>query len=162
MPNINRNADGGAPLTGGAADDDFEKPKDYVLTIGVVARMFGISRLALRLYEWRGLIARHKAGCDHVYSWSDCERIALIVKTRAAGLRVGDFDQVIAAMDAQSAVTATETGRRSCFKLIDELEVRQRALGRVLSELYRIDWELSERLGLEPAHKSSKKLTSFE
>ena len=48
-----------------------------------------MSPLALRLFELRGLIRRRRAGHDWVYSWSDCERIALLVKARKAGLAAG-------------------------------------------------------------------------
>jgi len=35
-----------------------DQSRDYELLIGIVALMFKISKLRLRLYEWRGLIKR--------------------------------------------------------------------------------------------------------
>jgi hypothetical protein len=42
-----------------------------------------------------------------------------------------------------------DRGRRECLALIQELENRQHAIGNVLGELHRIDWELAERLGVK-------------
>jgi|SRR6185312_6080380 len=118
------------------------------LTIGSVARMFKIPTLTLRYYELRGLVGRHRAGGERVYSWSQCERIALIVKARRAGLRLSDLRAVIVAMDERGARDAAEAGRQQCLSLIHILEAQQQAVGNVLGELYRIDWELSARLGV--------------
>ncbi len=142
-------------------DYDGEASKGYVLTIATVARMFGVSTLTLRLYELRGLIHRKNDGDGKVYSWSDCERIALIVKARRAGLDISAINRIVVAIDPQPAEPVAEKGREACAALIGRLETRQRAVSQVLSELYRLDWELSDRLDLEPAHESSKKLIAF-
>ena len=123
--------------------------KDFVMTIGVVAQMFRIPTTTLRFYELLGLIARHQAGRNRVYSWSQCERIALIVKSRRAGLRVRDLKPVLVAMDERAAKTVSDAGRRHAVSLINMLEERQQAIGNVLGELYRIDWELCARLGVK-------------
>jgi hypothetical protein len=44
-----------------------------------------------------------------------------------------------------------ERGRLDCLALLHALESRQQTIGNVLGELNRIDWELSERLGLANA-----------
>ena len=121
----------------------------HALSIGAVARMFRIPTTTLRFYELLGLIARHRAGRVRVYSWSQCERIALIVKSRRAGLRVRDLRLVLVAMDERAPAAVSETGRRHCVSLINMLEEQQQAVGNVLGELYRIDWELSDRLGVK-------------
>jgi DNA-binding transcriptional MerR regulator len=136
-------ADARADMSTGPANPDF------ILTIGVVARMFKIPTTTLRLYELLGLIARHQAGRVRVYSWSQCERIALIVKARRAGLRVRDLKPVLVAMDERAPKTASDVGRRHGVSLIHMLEEQQQAIGNVLGELYRIDWELSARLGVQ-------------
>src|SRR6188508_2295837 len=52
-----------------------EPPTDRVLSLENVSAMFGVSRLALRYYEFRGLIRRrHVHDGVRVYSWADCER----------------------------------------------------------------------------------------
>jgi DNA-binding transcriptional MerR regulator len=119
--------------------------KGHLLSIGVVARMFDVSTLTLRFYEFRGLIRRQRVGRERVYSWSDCERIALIVKTRKAGLAIGPLVPVIKAMDEEVSERIAGDGRQQCLTLIHRLENRQARIGDLLGELHRIDWELSER-----------------
>jgi DNA-binding transcriptional MerR regulator len=135
-----------------AVDDSYgesvgepDSMKKHALTIGVVAQMFKVSKFALRLYELRGLIERERYGQERVYSWFECERIALLVKARNVGLATGDVSRVIEAMDERASTTATDAGRQQCLTLIRSLEDQRRAIGDVLGEFYRIDWELSER-----------------
>ena len=111
--------------------------------------MFKISPLALRLFELRGLIRRHRAGNMRLFSWFDCERIALLVKARKAGLAVREFAAVLRAMDEQASDKVAEAGRLQCLSVIHTLEIHKQSVSNLLEELYRIDWELSERLGVE-------------
>ena len=150
MNGITKIAADGAAVAGGVGIDNRSTPNDEIaLSIRDVAQMFKVSPLTLRLYELRGLIRRERAGRKWVYSWSDCERIALIVKARQAGLRFRDLKLVIIAMGKQSRLAAAEAGRLQSIALIHQLESRQQAVGNVLAELYRIDWELSDRLGVK-------------
>lgn len=144
MSNGNRNAAGCADAAAATP-----VPESHILTIGVVARMFKISPFALRLFELRGLIRRHRTGNIRVFSWFNCERIALLVKARNAGLAVREFAAVLRAMDEHAPDTVADGGRLQCLALIHALENRKQAIGTALAELYRIDWELSERLGIE-------------
>jgi DNA-binding transcriptional MerR regulator len=123
-----------------------EQPGGYQLSIGMVAQMFKISVLRLRLYEWRGLIRRECVDGRWVYSWPDCERIALIVKSRQAGIKLREIASIVAAMDQYGQRNVVEDGRHECIELIHTLEGHQQALGTVLHELYRVSWELSRRL----------------
>ena len=126
-----------------------ERAETTALTINSVARMFKIPVFTLRYYELRGLVRRHWSGGERIYSWSQCERIALIVKARRAGLALRDLQPVLVAMDEQAARSVAESGRLQCLSLINILEDQQQAVGNVLGELYRIDWELSARLGVK-------------
>ncbi len=121
----------------------------YVLTTGVVARMFKISPLAVWLFELRGLICRHRCGNARVFSWSDCERLSLLVKAHDAGLAVRELAAVIRGMNEQASDPVVDYGRRQCLSLIHNLEIHKQLIGDLLEELYRIDWEFSERLGVE-------------
>jgi len=151
MSNGNGNAGGCKTAAAGGADaaELAAAPESHILTLAVVARMFKISPLALRLFELRGLVRRQRAGNAWVFSWSDCERIALLVKARKAGLAVRKFAAVLRAMDEQAPNAVADDGRLQCLSLIHALEARKKAIHDVLDELYRIDWELSERLGVE-------------
>ena len=73
-------------------DDTGSRPADDAVSEGMlsienVARMFGVSKLSLRYYEFRGLIRRmHSLGGVPVFGWADCERLAFIIKCRKAGI----------------------------------------------------------------------------
>ena len=150
MNGVGKTAAGGAAVAGCTGADNHFAPNDEIaLSIKNVAQMFKVSSLTLRLYELRGLIRRERAGRKWVYSWTDCERIALIVKARQAGLRFRDLKLVIVAMSKQSRLSAVDAGRLQTITLISKLESRQQAIGNVLAELYHIDWELSDRLGVK-------------
>ena len=136
-----------------SAADEFgsalpETTKNQILTIGAVAAMFKVSTLTLRLLELRGLIRRQQAGSERVYSWADCERVALLVKARKAGFATRDLAPVLKAMDETVPAKVADDGRLQCLFLIHALERRQQAISNLLGELYRVDWQLAERLNL--------------
>jgi DNA-binding transcriptional MerR regulator len=129
------------------AAEPADREKGHLLSIDEVARMFNVFTLTLRLYEFLGLIRRKPAGRERVYSWSDCERIALLVKTRKAGIAIAPLVPVIRAMDDGAPNPITDRARQKCLALIHKLERRRDRIDDVLGELHRIDWELSERIG---------------
>lgn len=153
------NAAGSKPADGRAAKDaPVGSRSDVTLTLGVVARMFKVSTLTLRFYELLGLVRRQWIGRDLVYSWIDCERIALIVKARRAGLGLRAIKPVTVAMDSDASAHAVDArtpladldaGLGTCQRLIHDLEVRQHAIANALGELYRIEWEFLDRLGVK-------------
>ena len=129
-----------------SANNEYRQHESVVLSIANVARMFGVSILTLWIYELRGLIRRERDGRQRVYSWRDCERIALILKARKAGIGVAKFGAVIKATDEHAADTVAQHGRLQCQALIHALEAQQRTAANALAELNRIDLELSARL----------------
>jgi DNA-binding transcriptional MerR regulator len=112
-------------------------PETTVLSLANVAAMFGVSQLKLRYYELRGLIRRrHTHGRVRVYGWADCERIAVVIKCRRAGLPLRDLVRVVRATDTDDVATETFlTGRQSCMALVDRLEQHRRAIDEALAEL---------------------------
>jgi len=151
MSKIAENVARSEAVAAGCGEPVMPSAENHTLSLGVVAGMFKVSPLTLRLFELRGLIRRQRVGHEWVYSWSDCERIALLLKARKAGLGAGALQAVIAAMDEETDEPVADRGRQQCLALIHALEARQQAVGNVLAELYRIDWELSERLGVAQA-----------
>jgi DNA-binding transcriptional MerR regulator len=117
----------------GAADPDF--PTQQLLSIQNVAQLFGVSRWALRHYELRGLIRRrHRAGRIWVFGWSDCDRIAFIVKCRKAGLTLREIAPVVQAA-ADDSGRVSEAGLALCAALVDKLNRRRLAINEALAEL---------------------------
>jgi DNA-binding transcriptional MerR regulator len=148
MSNNNAKAAGSETAAADSTDSSLV-PESHILTLGVVARMFKISALALRFYELRALIRRERLGDAWVYSWSDCERIAMLVKARKVGVAVREFAAVLSAIDERASNPVANSGRQQCLSLIRALESRKKFINDLLDELYRVDWELSDRLGVE-------------
>ena len=120
--------------------------EDHVLTIKVVAKMFRISTWTLRFYEWRGLVCRESMGGEAIYGWRDCERIALIIKAKKAGLTLRQIAPVIEAMASKASSESVRAGHQRCRDLIASMTEYSDPVADVLAELERIDWEFSTRL----------------
>ena len=94
-----------------------DPPSERVLSLENVARMFGVSKLSLRYYEFRGLIRRmHSLGGVPVFSWADCERLAF------------------------------KTGQENCMALVERLERRRRVIDEALAELSHVYALLTTKL----------------
>jgi DNA-binding transcriptional MerR regulator len=122
-------------------------PPQRALSIENVARMFGVSQLTLRYYEFRGLIRRrHRQDGVRVYGWADCERLAFIIKCRKADLLLADIIRIIEATDDDVSPLEFKSGQETCMALVDRLEQRRRVLGDALSELSHMYALLTTRL----------------
>ena len=122
-------------------------PDGTLLSIGNVAKMFNVSRLALRNYEVRGLIKRrHRIGNTRVYGWADCDRIAFIIKGRKAGLTLAEMGPILKAADEDASFESMRAGRTACLELIDRLDRRRQALRDGLAELRHLHTLLSSKL----------------
>jgi DNA-binding transcriptional MerR regulator len=110
-------------------------PVENILSIENVAETFGISRFALRYCEFLGLVRRSKrTGSNWVYSWTDCDRIAFIIKCRKAGLRYSEIAAILRATDDESA-RVHETAQEYCAALMQRLETRRKMIDEAMSEL---------------------------
>ena len=116
----------------GQADPASER----VLSLANVARMFGVSKLSLRYYEFRGLIRRtHSLDGVPVFGWADCERLAFIIKCRKAGVKLSDVVTIVNATDDDVSPLACKTGQENCMALVERLERRRRVIDEALAEL---------------------------
>jgi len=156
-----RNAVTHKSVTADPVDDEYFQYDSVTLSIRNVARMFEVSTLTLWIYELRGLVRRERVGRQRVYSWKDCERIALIVKARKAGLGIAQLDAVIEAMDESATAAATRRSRHQCQALIRDLEAKQQTVADARAELDRIHWESCERLARHIAKQSEQDKNDF-
>jgi DNA-binding transcriptional MerR regulator len=130
---------------------DLSAPEGTPLSIDNVARMFRVSRLTLWFYERLGLIKRRKRfGKDLVYGWTDCDRLAFIIKARAAGLSVREVMPIIKGLEPTARIVPIKAARRQCLELIDQLDRRHQILRAALTELRYIDSQLRDRDALDP------------
>ena len=124
-----------------------DPPSEGVLSIENVARMFGVSKLSLRYYEFRGLIRRiHSLDGVPVFSWADCERIAFIIKCRKAGVKLSDIVMIIDATDDDDSPLGFKTGQENCMALVEQLEQRRRVIDEALAELSHVYALLTTKL----------------
>ena len=122
-------------------------PSERVLSLENVARMFGVSKLSLRYYEFRGLIRRtHSLDGVPVFSWADCERLAFIIKCRKAGVKLSDVVTIIDATDDDASPLAFKTGQENCMALVERLEQRRRVIDEALAELSHVYALLTTKL----------------
>jgi DNA-binding transcriptional MerR regulator len=124
-----------------------DPPAERVLSIQNVARMFGVSQLAVRYYEMRGLIKRrHSLDGVRVYGWADCERLAFIIKCRKAGLALSDIIMIIQATEDNVSPLQFKHGQDICLVMIDRLEAQARLIGEALAELNHVHALLTTKL----------------
>jgi DNA-binding transcriptional MerR regulator len=103
--------------------------------------------LSLRYYELRGLIRRrHSLDGVPVYSWADCERLALIIKCRKAGVMMGDVVAIIQATDDDIPAQQIRAGRDTYMALVERLGQRRRAIDEALAELGHVYAVLTAKL----------------
>jgi len=94
-----------------------DPPSERVLSIENVAKMFGVSKLSLRYYEFRGLIRRmHSLNGVPVFSWADCERLAFIIKCRKAGVKLSDLVTIIDATEDDASPLRFRTGQETAWR----------------------------------------------
>ena len=118
------------------------------LSIAKAAKMFGVSRLTLRYYEYRGLIARRgRIGATRVYEPADCGRIAFIVKGRRVGLTLTEMTPVIRAATDGASDEQMRAGRAACLDLIDRLDWRREPIREALADLRRLLTLISAKSG---------------
>ena len=122
-------------------------PSERVLSIENVAKMFGVSKLSLRYYEFRGLIRRtHSLHGVPVFGWADCERLAFIIKCRKAGVKLSDVVTIIDATDDDVSPLGFKTGQENCMALVEQLERRRRVIDEALAELNHVYALLTTKL----------------
>ena len=74
---------------------EFEAPED-VLTIGEMAREYGVTLRALRFYEDRGLLQPIRNGVTRYYSAAARARLELILKGKQLGFTLTEIRDLIA------------------------------------------------------------------
>ena len=120
---------------------------ERILSLPNVAKMFGVSKLSLHYYEFRGLIGRlHTQDGVRVFGWADCERLAFIIKCRKAGVKLTDIVAIIDATDDDASPLGFKTGQETCMALVERLERRRRTVDEALAELSHVYALLTNRL----------------
>jgi len=106
---------------------------DEPMTIGEVAREFGITLRALRFYEAKRLIAPQRSGALRLYRRGDRNRIALILSGRRLGFTLAEIKDLVEGPSGCLQLT-----REKCLEQINLLERQKRGIELALGELRQI------------------------
>ncbi|HTV37427.1 MAG TPA: MerR family transcriptional regulator [Xanthobacteraceae bacterium] len=113
--------------------DDVEAA-DPPMTIGEVAREFGLTLRALRFYEAKRLITPQRNGSIRLYRRCDRDRIAIILTGRRLGFTLAEIKQLVEAPGGKNL----HLTREKCIEQINLLERQKRGIELALSELRQI------------------------
>jgi DNA-binding transcriptional MerR regulator len=103
------------------------------LSVPTVANMFGVTRLTLLSYAWRGAVRRRRKGWRRVYSWTDCDRIAFIIKGRRLGIPFRDLRPIVAVGPRSSKLSSQ--AELKCVSLIERLQSQRLDIDEMIGEL---------------------------
>jgi DNA-binding transcriptional MerR regulator len=104
------------------------------MTIGEVAREFGITLRTLRFYESKRLITPQRDGAARIYHRSDRERIALVLTGRRLGFTLAEVKRLLDGPDGKNL----RLTREKCVEQINLLERQKRGIELALGELRQI------------------------
>jgi DNA-binding transcriptional MerR regulator len=94
------------------------------MTIGEMAREFGVTLRTLRFYEDRKLIHPRRAGTSRYYGGPDRVRLEMILKGKRLGFTLAEISELIGADDG-AAKTDFE-GRLRPAQIVDQLDHLER------------------------------------
>jgi DNA-binding transcriptional MerR regulator len=120
---------------------------DVPMTIGEVARAFGMTLRALRFYESKRLVAPTRRGAVRFYRRDDRERITLILTGRRLGFTLTEIRDLV----NRSGGRNLHLSREKCVEQINLLERQKRGIDVAIAELRQI-YSSFYKLLLEDAH----------
>jgi DNA-binding transcriptional MerR regulator len=110
--------------------------EDGSLSIGEIAREYGVSLRALRFYQAKGLLAPRRYGRARRFNTADCERLALILQGKRLCFTLTEVHAMLAAWHPGNCTLPSS--RKQCVEQISLLERQRRDLDRAIAELRRI------------------------
>ncbi len=127
-------ADRTAAKAAGLGDREIEGDADILMTIGEVAREFGLTLRALRLYEAKRLIAPQRNGTVRLYRRGDRERLRLILTGRRLGFTLAEIRDLV----SKPGPGGLRLTREQCVAQISLLERQKRDIEMAIAELRQI------------------------
>ena len=94
------------------------------MTIGEMAREFGVTLRTLRFYENRNMIHPRRVGNARYYSGTDRLRLEMILKGKRLGFTLAEIGELIGAEDG--AARADFEGRLRPAQIVDQLDHLER------------------------------------
>lgn len=121
--------------------------QNTVSSIGELSAKFGVTPRALRFYETKGLLSPQRDGRNRIYSRSDCDRLALILKGKKLGFTLIEISEMIEAQEGRASVHSLKLSREKCLEQINLLQRQVSELEDALSELRRMHTMLAGQIG---------------
>ncbi len=121
-----------------AIDDKtaLEAPVSDLLTIGEMARSYGISLRALRFYEDRGLIKPLRQGLTRLYDSRTRSRLSVILKGKQLGFTLTEINRMLAEKkDTEESEVELTLAPEQVLDQIEMLERQRAEIEMALSEL---------------------------
>ncbi|MGL4323681.1 MAG: MerR family transcriptional regulator [Beijerinckiaceae bacterium] len=115
-----------APLAVNAKDD---------LTIGDLAREFGVTLRALRFYEHRGLLTPRRQGMSRLYDAKDRARLGLILKGKQLGFTLTEIQALLAANQDDVTKVDLPLTREQMQAQLEQLRTQRDQLNEAIREL---------------------------
>lgn len=114
---------------------------ERLYTIGDLARDFGTTLRALRFYEDKGLLTPQRDGTRRLYSASDRNRLALILKGKKLGFTLTELRSLVGAANGSEDGLALTRDR--CVSQLAQLERQRTEIDEAIGELRGMVQELS-------------------
>ena len=116
-------------------------PDHNELTIGEMAREYGVTLRALRFYESKGFIFPRREKNLRLYGPKDRARLTAILGGKKLGFTLAEIRTMLAGMDGDT--NGLKVTKEKCLEQIHVLEKQQQELKDALAELRRIHAGLS-------------------
>jgi DNA-binding transcriptional MerR regulator len=107
---------------------------DTPMTIGEIARAFGMTLRALRFYESKRLVTPQRHGARRLYHRRDRERLTLILTGRRLGFTLAEIKEFV----GRSGGDGLRLTREQCVVQINLLEREKRGIDLAIAELRQI------------------------
>ncbi len=106
-------------------------------TIGQLSDAFGVTLRTLRFYEARGFLSPRRSGAVRLYSQSDRDQLALILKAKKLGFTLREIAGLLAE-ERPGQEAALPLSRRQCVEQIKLLERQKSDIEHALAELRKV------------------------
>ena len=105
------------------------------MTIGEMARAYGVTLRTLRFYEDRGLLRPRRAGSARFYGGVDRARLAMILKGKHLGFTLAEIAELVGADDAAKPEFEERLQPSQIVDQLDHLERQRREIDEAISLL---------------------------
>lgn len=108
------------------------------ITIGDLAREFGVTHRALRFYEDKGLLNPHRRGQTRLYSRRDRARLKLVLMGKRVGFSLSEIREMLDLYDLKDGQTKQmQVALDRFMQQIEVLENQKRDIDQAIMDLKR-------------------------